>query len=179
MNQFSSSQTLCDDILYNLDRFQIGSIKKRIVNELVEFQAKGAYINTEYRECFNNFNKPNILITIIPFQDDNIFHFTISKDYPFVPPVEFAVNYKNYKKYLKIESSKTIDELRKFNGINCLCCNTIACGQNWGPALKMQNYINEYYKIKKYRRNIINRLLASKIVEKYLIADINLIEWLI
>jgi len=179
MTALSSSQTLCDDILYNLDRFQIGSIKKRIVNELFEFQTKGAYIYSEYREQLNNFNKPSILITIIPFEQDNIFHFTITKDYPFVPPIEFTINYKKYTKYLKIESSKTLNELREFNDIKCLCCTTIACGQNWSPALKMHDYINEYNKIKKYRRNIINRLLASKIVQKYLISDINLIEWII
>ena len=178
MDVLSSSQPL-DDILYNLDRFQTGPIKKRIVNELVEFKAEGAYIHSEYRENFNHFNKSAIVITIIPFQKDDIFNFTITKDYPFVPPIDFSINYKKYTKYLKIESSKTLNELREFNGINCLCCKTIACGQNWGPALRMYNFISEYYKIKKYRRDIINRLLSAKIIEKYLISDINLLEWLI
>lgn len=44
----------------------------------------------------------------------------------------------------------------------------------------MENIIIEFKQIKKYRRDIINRLLAKKITGKYLNSDLNYIlnEWL-
>ena len=39
----------------------------------------------------------------------------------------------------------------------------------------MQNFIIEFKQMKKYRRDIINRLLAKKIIDKYLNSDLNYI----
>lgn len=175
-----SSSTILDSyILFELDKISLGSFKRRITNELVEFVKSGAYIHVEYQENFIQFNRSTIIITILPNTSDIIYHFTISNEYPFKPPIKFSVNYKDYKKYLKIDSQKTLNELRVYNKIQCLCCNTISCGEHWSPSLKMQHFIDEFNKIKKYRRNIINRLLTVKIINKYLISDINIIQWLL
>jgi hypothetical protein len=61
---------------------------------------------------------------------------------------------------------------------DCLCCSSILCPANWTPAIRIIKIIEEAEKIKKYRRLIINRLLAKKIIVKYLISDINLYQWL-
>jgi ubiquitin-protein ligase len=176
----SNSQCLLDDtILYNLNRLNIGFVKKRIIRELNEFSKSGAHIHVEYEENFARQNNSNIIITIIPKEADTIYHFTITNDYPLKPPSKFKVNYKDYKRYLQINSPKTIDELRKYNNINCLCCNTIYYIGNWRPSLSMHTFINEFKQMKKHRRDIINRLLATKIVNKYLIPDINIIQWLL
>jgi ubiquitin-protein ligase len=174
----SSSQILDDDILFELDRFKIGSIKKRIVNELVEFKKKDAYIHVEFQENKHNHSHA-IQINVVPNNEDNVYCFTITSDYPFKPPSKVTINFKDYKKYLKIDSSKTMEDLRKYNGIQCLCCNTISCSANWSPAIRLQDFISEFKQIKKYRRDIINRLLSIKIIDKYLISDINLLEWLV
>lgn len=180
MTALSSSQVLDDVILNTLDRFQIGSIKKRIINELVEFKKNNAYIHLEFQENYTHFNQSTIKITIFLNQENDVYSFHISRDYPFKPPSKFTINYKDYKQYLKIDSPKTINELRTYNDIKCFCCSSIYCSGNWSPGLKMQNIMNEFKQIKKYRRDIINRLLAKKIVDKYLIPDLNIIlnEWL-
>lgn len=175
MNIPSSSQCLDNNILIELDKLNIGCVKKRIVCELVDFKKKDAYVNVEYKEHINN---STIVVTIIPNDENNIYHFTIAKNYPYRPPIKFCINYKDYKQYLKIDSRKTINELQIYNNIQCLCCSTICCGCNWSPALRMQSCINEFKQLKKYRRDIINRLLSKKIINKYLISDINLDEWL-
>jgi len=172
MDALSSSQILDDDILFELDRFQIGSIKKRIVNELVEFKKKNAYIHVEFQENYKKISDSTIKISIVPIEEDNIYSFTITTNYPFSPPSKVTINYKDYKQYLKIDSPKTLEELIKYNGIRCLCCNTISCGPNWGPVLRMKNFIDEFKQMKKYRRDIINRLLSKKIVDKYLNSDL-------
>jgi len=171
----SSSQSLDTNILLELDKIKQLNIKRRLINELVEFVNKGAYIHVEYI----NTNIEFVTITIVLKGEDNVYHFDVIPDYPFKPPKRFSINYKNYKHYLKIDSPKTLHELKLYNRINCLCCHSISCGNNWSPVLRLKNFINEYKNIKKYRRNIINRLLAEKIINKYLYPDANLIEWLI
>jgi hypothetical protein len=174
-NATSSSQSLDTEILLELDKFNRGSLKKRLTNELVKFSNLGAYIHAEYINDSNNY----ITITIIPKDEDNIYHFDITNDYPFRPPLRFRINYKSYTQYLKIESLKTLNELKLYNGLNCLCCHTISCGGKWGPTMRLINYINEYKQIKQYRRDIINRILIQKIIYKYLYPGVNLLEWLI
>jgi hypothetical protein len=171
----SSSQSLDADILFELDKLQKGSFKRRLTNELVEFSKSGSYIHAEY---INN-NKSYIIITIVPKGDENIYHFDIANDYPFAPPLKFRINYKSYNQYLKIDSVKTLNELKLYNGLNCLCCNTIFCGGKWGPTMRLIDFINEYNQMKKYRRDIIYRLLVKIIINKYLYPDLNLIQWLI
>lgn len=180
MSALSSSQILDDYILNTLDRLNIGSVKKRIINELVEFKKKDANIHVELEENYKEFNKVTIKVTVVLNQENDIYSFHISRDYPFKPPSKFIINYKDYKQYLKIDSPKTIQELRTCNHIKCLCCSTILCSASWSPILKMENIIIEFKQIKKYRRDIINRLLAKKITGKYLNSDLNYIlnEWL-
>jgi len=179
MRPISSAEVLDDSILFELDKLNVGYIKKRIVNELVELKQNNACIDVKYQEDFSNIIHSTILVTIFPNEEDNtIYHFSLTRDYPLKPPSKFTINYKDYKQYLKINSSKTIEELRTYYDIQCLCCISIYRCENWGPKLKMQNMINEFKQIKKYRRYIMNRLLAKKIVDKYLIEDINLMEWL-
>ena len=182
MDNLSSFQILDHYTLSQLDKFysKFGNLKQRVSNELKVFASSGAYINIDFEESTISHRTSSILITIIHNnEDNNVYQFTISTDYPFKPPLKFMINYKDYKQYLKIDSPKTIEALKKYNGIQCLCCNTISCGSNWSPSLKIQNFIDEFKQMKKYRRDIINRLLVKKIVYKYLVSDINLLEWLL
>ena len=175
-NVASSSQSLHTDILFELDKIQKGSMKRRLTNELVEFAKKDAYIHAEYR---NNGTKSFITITIALKDESTLYHFDVETEYPFRPPKQFRINYKDYTKYLRIESPKTLQELKLHNHINCLCCNTISCGANWGPTIRLCDFINEYKKYKQYMRNIINRILVQKIIDKYLYPHANLLEWLL
>ena len=175
MNISSSSQSLHSDILFELDSLQSGSTKRRLMNELVKFKNMNAYIYAEHKR---NFNESVITITIVIEGEKDIYHFDITPGYPFRPPKNFRINYIDYKKYLYVNSPKTLQELKIYKGVNCLCCHTILCCNVWSPALQLNHFINEFKKIKEYRRYIINRLLAQKIINKYLISDINLFHWL-
>jgi|Laugresbdmm110sn_1035088.scaffolds.fasta_scaffold47892_2 ubiquitin-protein ligase len=172
MNALSNSQILDDDILFELEKFKLGSIKKRIMNELIEFKQKDHYVHVEFEENDTDSNYSTIKVTIVPNGEDTIYSFNITRDFPFKPPINFTINYKNYRQYLKIDSPKTMEELRKYNGISCLCCNTISCTGNWSPVFRMKSLIIEYKQTRRFRRNIIYRLLAKKISDKYLVSDI-------
>jgi len=186
----SSSQSLDDRILFELDKLNRGTVKKRLTNELVELKKQGAYINVDYYDnnLINNsidnsidniIRKPYITVTVVLNENGCLYQFNILSDYPFKPPSMAKINYHDYRKdYLQIQSQKTIKELKEFMNCQCLCCSSILCPANWTPAIRIIKIIEEFEKIKKYRRLIINRLLAKKIIDKYLISDINLYQWL-
>jgi len=200
----SSSQSLNDDILFELDKLGVGSVKRRLTNELVQFKKQGAYIhvecildntntenyiNTTNTENYinttntinNNYNyqKSYVTVSIMLNGDNTLYQFDITSGYPFKSPTMLRINYQDYRfNYLKIHSEKTVNELKEFIKFDCLCCSTLLCNDNWSPAMRLIKIIEEVKQIKHCRKIIIHRLLAKKIIDRYLIDDINLYEWL-
>lgn len=179
------NDTLDKDILNEINKIShiYIAIKRRIMRELVELKKLNAYIRVEYIEredtSYNNISRHFIInITIMLKNENNIYNFEITNDYPFRSPNKFTINYRPYIEYLKIYSSKTIQELKIYKGLSCLCCNSISCPYKWTPTTNIIMCINEFKKFKKYRRDIINKLFAEKIKKQYLLQDINLLEWL-
>jgi len=173
MNTYSQRAILGEEILGELEKTSFSNLKKRLTNELIEFKKENAYINVEDNEG-NGF-----ILTIVPDTEDTVYTFYITRDFPFNAPARVLINHRNIKSYFRIHSQKTLDELKMYYNINCLCCHSIACNNNWTPIYKLSYFIDEFRKVKKYRRDIINRILVKKIVEKYSLEQFNIIEWLI
>jgi ubiquitin-protein ligase len=154
------------EIILEIDKIKIGGIKKRLINELKDLKKNNSYISVNYIDK----NIPYLDIMIILNNNDK-FNFHILSDYPFKPPKNIFINNKNYNDFLKIYSQKTLIELKTYINFDCLCCYSITCSSNWSPPLRLINMINEYYNFKKTRKNIINKLLANKIINKFLKID--------
>jgi len=185
--QEQALQILDEDVLFELNKIYNKSTRNRLIRELIELKKRNAYIHVEYIECENIYKNNNnnninlhfiINITIILKDEGNVYKFELSSDYPFRAPKKFTINYTPYLNYLKIDSKKTMLELKKYKGIGCLCCSSINCASIWSPSTDIVRCINEFKEFKQYRRDIINKLLAEKITNRYLINDINLLEWL-
>ena len=102
-----------------------------------------------------------------------IYKFIIKKHYPFTPP---DVYYKNqpYENVYKLTSQRQMNYLKILTNLECLCCTSILCSNNWNITLNFIDIINEINNYKKIKRNIFIKILADKIKYKYLISDINL-----
>jgi hypothetical protein len=68
--------------------------------------------------------------------------------------------------------------LKKYTGIQCFCCETILCSNNWGPQFTIKNILDDINKYRDARREVIVRIIVDIIKRKYLIYDTNIIEWL-
>ena len=77
---------------------------------------------------------------------------------------------------LKTTRFKTI--LKYVSGLDCLCCNSYVCKNNWSPSVTMEVMINQIKQYKTYKYFIFIKLILDKIKEKYLHRDINLDSWL-
>lgn len=158
----------------NLIKLDKNSSKKRIIRELQEISKIVKCIEIDYSD-----NKL-IIITISLLNDPiNIYTFEIGQNYPFIPPKSIKINSIPYLSFLKINSIKTLNDIKKMYKIDCcLCCSSLCCPDNWSPSITLNHIINEIIKYKQYRKNIIYKLLLDKIKNKYLINDINLESWL-
>jgi len=123
------------------------------------------YYNTNYKVGFYN------------IKDSRYYEFIISLNYPFHSP-KLNINFKPYSHYHKIESMVFKESLYKRKGIRCFCCETVLCGNNWSPAMSIKTVLNEVIKFHNFCKEITDIVIIKVIKRKFLIEDINLIEWL-
>lgn len=84
--------------------------------------------------------------------------FHIPLNYPFYPPKNFKINYKNVV-YHKMGNSAMI---YKYFKIDCICCYTVLCADNWNPSITIIKVLKEYELLK----TIINASVLFYYIEK-------------
>ena len=170
------------EIVLELENLTVRGIKKRLARELFDLQNQGAYVTVEYNRNYNNINYINnkhlVTINIVLAGTNDLITFEICRDYPFKGPKNIKINYKSYNSFLRVNQEKTLNEvkilyfnLRKDTLHCCLSCNSITCPERWSPPVRLINIVEEIQEYKNLRRAIINKLLASKIITRYLISD--------
>ena len=102
---------------------------------------------------YQNKSYPDKVLIVINNID---FVFKLPIHYPFVPPELFIGNSK-YLNMLRIK----LPEL-KAKGIDCLCCKSLTCVNNWKPSKRIIDILDEFFNNKKLIKNIIyNRFLKG------------------
>ena len=109
--------------------------------------------------------------------DNKYYKFIISNNYPFKPP-KLHINNKPISYYHRVENFEFKKKIKKYTGIECFCCETILCANNWSPNLTFNKVMKEFDHYRDINRQIVVRLIVDIIKRKYLIDDINIIEWL-
>jgi hypothetical protein len=151
--------------------------------ELISNKCLKNRIKNEYKELTKKYE--NIIILwdadkvtieiheIIKSNETDTFRFVVHENYPFHSP-KFYYNNNPYSYYLRLPSERFSQYLTTFTKKICLCCSSLNCKYNWSPAIKLKMFIDELYKIRQYKRNIIHKILADKVKDKYLIDDVDL-----
>jgi ubiquitin-protein ligase len=130
-------------------------------------------------------NKENIFIVknnnndlVIGIKRINKYYeFIITKKYPFIPPkLKINNNYLSFNHTMKTNLFRKL--LLEHCGIKCFCCETILCSYNWSPGLTMKHIFDDLDKFKTVTHQIILRIIVDVIKRKYLINDVNIIDWL-
>jgi ubiquitin-protein ligase len=133
---------------------------------------------TKITAAKNDKNQLTITLREIKTNDMQKYEFTICADYPFKPPNVVFQN-RPYREFLQISHSpQDLKLFKQVSGLECLCCTSITCNENWSPGYMMTHIIDEIRTICKYRRNMIYKIIADKIKARYLVADIDLDSWL-
>jgi len=163
------------EALTQLETFKSTHIVRRVKREYSQLILDYDNIDIE----INDDNQ--VIITIRKkseiYDQLNTNHFILSKHYPFHPPKIF-VNNKHYCKFLMLPSERFTKVFHYINGPKCFCCSSITLNHNWSPALTINNILKEIEILRKYKYEIVIKLLADNIKNKYLIMDIDLDSYL-
>ena len=104
-----------------------------------------------------------IIINPIEIRCDNF--------YPFRPPYEIKINNKEYVGY--VEMSK---ECKNFYfdryGIQCLCCSSVICQNNWNVHSTLHDIVDEYIKLKKISEDYNNFSIIKNNYDQILSNDV-------
>lgn len=96
---------------------------------------------------------------------DPFLMFRFTRFYPFEAPQVFLFD----KSLKEIYATHLYNEFREMvTDKSCLCCSSILCRSNWGPILKINDILNEFYKFIGYKVRMVERIHCRKIQEKYI-----------
>lgn len=126
--------------------------------------------NSVYNETYS--------VEFMNMKDNKYYEFIISNNYPFNPP-KLNINFKPYSYYLNFQSFDFKKKIENYKKIRCFCCSTKICGDNWSPAYTMRHILDEVVDFRKICRDISYLIIIDVIKRKYLIEDINIIQWLL
>ena len=153
----------------------IGGVRKRIKREIEKLIRENICIGDDIKiDKHNNFD---YFIEFKNLLDNKYYKFIVCNNYPFKPPKIF-INNKSISFYHQIKNLEFNRSLKKYTGIECFCCETILCSNNWGPVFTFTSVLDDINRYKDARRQIIVRIIVDVIKRKYLIDDTNIIEWL-
>ena len=147
-------------------------MKRRITNE---FKDLSSIFSAQNILISNDDENNNVIInaTINYNNRNEKYTFILNKKYPFhAPTIQF--NNKPYSHYLRLPSQRFSEYLQFFINKKCLCCSSLDCKYNWSPSIKITMIINEINKNRKYKRDIVYKILSDQIKYKYLIDDIHI-----
>jgi ubiquitin-protein ligase len=151
-------------------------IARRIIRELQDMKKIGI-ICDDNSINITNYHEKDFNITFKNIKDNRVYKFTITQNYPFSPP-KLELNYKSYSSYLTLQSENFREIFCKLKGQRCLCCETLTCPDNWSPQFTLNEIIDEVDKFHKECREIADIVIVNVIKRKYLIDDVNILEWL-
>jgi hypothetical protein len=160
----------------------IASIKIKCIKSRLTREYKDIY--TKYPNSiiyiYNNEELKQVSFSIRIDEGTNLqnYVFIIDSKYPFHPP-RLVYNERPYFDFLKLQSHRFGDYLKKLFNKNCLCCASLDCKYNWSPGVNLSMMINDVGKMRSYKRGIIRAILIDQIKDKYLIDDIDILTYII
>jgi len=148
---------------------------KRIKREVEQLISSNVCIEEQVE--IKNIDNGECNVIIKNLFDKKTCEFKMSSNHPFKPP-KLLIDNRLISFHHKIDSDKFRTSLTKHTGIQCFCCETILCGNNWSPQFTLKDIIHDIYKYRDARREVVVRTIVDVIKRKHLVDDINIIEWL-
>ena len=151
------------------DNILNSTIYKRIGTEGAELIKKNRVVSY-YPDEENNF-----MTIIVKTYNDTMCKFIINNRYPFKPPDAY-INDIPFYKYVRIPKVY-IPYMKILFKKECFCCDTSLCENNWSPAKRLWNIVDEIDNIKKKKRELMYIYFCDLISNKYITYDLNLYQY--
>lgn len=145
----------------------------KVVNGRIKTEIKRSIDNYDEITCYY-LEKKDIQITFK--RKNNVYVFSVPPHYPFAPP-KLTINGLDQQSFFNLASIRFTKTLIAVSGIDCLCCDSYLCYNNWNAAKTMNQVIEQIEKYKTFKYLIFVKILIEKIKEKYLHRWIDLESW--
>lgn len=156
-----------------LEGLNINCASKRLKRE---FNSMYKLYDEVFIELIPNSNEFNVIVYEFIDNKKVCYKFVIGINYPFNAPNIF-LNNRTYRNFLFSKTSYEVIHLKKLKGINCICCNSLTCRDNWSPRYTLTDIIDEIKYYKKIKKDLVLKIIMDIIKRKYLIDDIDLSSW--
>lgn len=150
-------------------------VLKRIKKEIEELISYNVCVEDQVE--IKNIDDCEYNIIIKNLFDKKNCEFKMYSNHPFKPP-KLVIDNRLISFHHKAASKKFSNDLTKHTGIQCFCCETILCSNNWSPQFTLKDVIYDIYKYRDARHQVVIRTIVDVVKRKYLVDDINIIEWL-
>jgi hypothetical protein len=143
--------------------------RKRIYNEFESFRCKKNDMSSEICKMIL-LHTETVVYFLYKNQKVTVF---LTIYYPFNPPKKVLINGIDYNG--KIDVSKETNEyFKKYMNINCMCCDTYLCMNNWSPTFYLIDIVDEYL----IRKNIDNTIKKLNMIKYNTIFPCEIIKYI-
>lgn len=151
------------------DKILNSTIYKRIGTESVELIKKNRVVSYYSDETCKH------MTVIVETYNNTICKFILNNRFPFRPPESF-INDIPFHTYVKVPKVYIYYMKLIFNK-ECFCCDSSLCENNWSPAKRLWEIVDEIEIIKKKKRELLYIYYCDIISNKYLTHDLNLYQY--
>ena len=93
------------------------------------------------------------------------FKLIMGENYPFAKPgIVYSMDLENWREMRKFYELRNRGMVRRFKGttgLECMCCVSIICGDNWKVQTKMKEIAKEIERFMEIKERMNNRLLLE------------------
>lgn len=157
----------------NIDEISSINLIPKLINKRIKKECQD--ISNKYNITVECTIEGDILVTLN--RNEDTYMFNIPSNYPFSPP-KLTMNGLNIKEFFDLKTKRFKNLIKYVGEIECMCCNTYLCPNNWNPALTFDKIINQINHYKNIKYLIMIKLMADQIKLQYLNSDIDLDSWL-
>lgn len=95
------------------------------------------------------------------------FKVVLNENYPFRKPgMVYSMNLDNWremKNFYMLRDRDMVERFQSVTGLNCMCCVSILCGDNWKVQTKMKDLASEIELFMRIKERMYERLLIGMI----------------
>jgi hypothetical protein len=101
-------------------------------------------------------------VPVLIIEDNNdVFEITLHKSFPFKCPQKITVNGSPYSSILVCNDPYRKKCLKMMNGVECLCCRSVMCNNNWTIQTRLKNVVNEIKENIEINKQLDNYILNN------------------
>lgn len=146
--------------------------RKRITKEFTRFlEEPNKYESIEFITTTNT-----EIILRIHKHNKNVIEFRFNDGYPFKNPMVY-LNDNNYRETLVMRCKNVqyyynnpdaffVSDDVSSTTVKCICCSTLTCSANWGPANDIHHVLTEIETTNQLKRNIFLKIILNRVIDK-------------